>query len=285
MDFSINNKKNLKILITIIILSFVVIGGVFSYRGFIFSSVSANEVDQTIVAEDQTEDQIEEKDPCSFLKPKGDETIDYYKLIDLFNEERKNLAQLNRDYLGIAVTIILATGGFFYLVNFLPLREKIKEIEAINKRTKDNEEAMRKELDFARQRLIENRKEQEKLRKESVLNLKNQEIIFKAETSRSLALHSENLKIWNKAFYWWIDAAYHFYKYRSPNKIVLTSIITAGETLNKIEKRQIERLEKELPRIEEKMEELKEKYPQKIKEIGELIAKKLSAFKEEKKKE
>jgi hypothetical protein len=70
-------------------------------------------------------------------------------LIDLINVTQE-IASLNLGYLTICVTIVLASGGFFYLFSFSPLQEKIKrqedELGTLKKDTEAGVEKMKTDL-------------------------------------------------------------------------------------------------------------------------------------------
>lgn len=74
------------------------------------------------------------------------ENVTSIDIIDLVN----NLVTINLGYLGIAVTILVVLGGAFYLFNFKPLKDGLKEQEgtlnALEKEVKENLSSSKDEI-------------------------------------------------------------------------------------------------------------------------------------------
>lgn len=221
-------------------------------------------------------------------------SIEDYNLLGFFAERQDDLAQLNRDYLGFTIIIFIGVigvlGFLFYFTNLRPYRRELKTAEKRIKKIEKDERILSEEINLQKQNLkkIFSLMDKQKIDtfsfiKEQKLEttnwLKTQENRFEAEKARSLALHSETLKANDRVFFWWIKAAYYFYKIDTKEPLTLVAINKAKTGLENIKEIHMEVFKEDLPLSEIRMGELAEKYPKEIKEIRELVVRKLADFK------
>ncbi len=232
---------------------------------------------------------------------------DNFNFLEYFSEQQNELAQTNRDYLGIILTVIFAffglLGTLIYFFNIRPSKEDIKQQKEELKTTKEElkktfselTNKQEKEMDAYRTELNRYKQEQEKDRKEfkifsekTISDIKEQELKINsrlrvhelnlgAHRAMSLALHSELFKDNAKAILYWVDSAYYFYKLDPSHSNILISIRRAKLSLEKIIKTDTELLGF-LHGIKEQLNELEKQYPELIEEVKKILEEKLKIF-------
>ncbi|MCP6719371.1 MAG: hypothetical protein KJI71_04015 [Patescibacteria group bacterium] len=226
---------------------------------------------------------------------------DYLELLNLFQNEKNELARSNRDYLAITLSAIfafLALGGFFsYFTNFLPFRKRMKKYEELRKKDREiiqtTKDSIRKEFNvelekteeklniFFQEKIEENKKIMEDRQKEILSDFEEQKVKQLAGIARSQANYCSNSNLHDLSFTWALEAAYYFEKGEASD---LSSAwlrkaeeeIIASDTIHF----DIEFFEKNLEIIKEHINYLEGKYEVRIARIKELLKSKLDKSKQ-----
>ncbi|MDD5738500.1 MAG: hypothetical protein PHY72_01030 [Candidatus Pacebacteria bacterium] len=145
-------------------------------------------------------------------------TGDFIERKDIL-EIQQNLINTQAIYLGLAVTIILATGGLFYVFNLGPYLKKISKQEEILKNQSNKIEFLRQELTTDFQNKIDEKtddlgrwflEQQEERIREIDKKFKSLEFELRSETARSLAIICRQANFPDVSFYWFLTAAYNY---------------------------------------------------------------------------
>lgn len=196
------------------------------------------------------------------------------ELLKIFIEQQNNLAQLHRDYLEIAVTIVLGAGAVFYFFNIRPFEKKMENFE---KRMIRQEETIK----VSKDNII---KEINQQLDKSLFEINLEQLWAQSETSRLFAINANRDQLYNKAFVWWLTSADYLYKADPNSEHIIKNIKFAKEGLENIlklkkehKKLEVELLRKSLPEFEIKriLDTLAGKYPEEVGKIKKILGESL----------